>query len=184
MLTIEPLAAPPEAAGEAKTYLRITGADEDELVARLVRVAAELCEQFTGQALLARAVVETVEAAQAGRWRRLGRSPVRSITSVEGASEGGEPVALPPDAYAIDIDANGDGWIKPAAAGSLRVTYQAGLAAAWETLPEPLRHGAIRMAAHLYAHRDAARGDGPPAAVTALWRPWRRLRIGGPCSRD
>jgi uncharacterized phiE125 gp8 family phage protein len=44
-------------------------------------------------------------------------------------------------------------------------------------LPEALRHGIVRLAAHLYSHRDEAEQAGPPAAVTALWRPWRRLRL-------
>jgi uncharacterized phiE125 gp8 family phage protein len=182
VLTIEPLAVPPAAVGEAKTYLRIMGADEDALVARLVRIAAELCEQFTGQLLLVREVVERANGRGSG-WRRLGRAPVRSITGVEAIGQDGEPATLAADAYAIDIDGNGDGWVRADGGGVLRVQYQAGLAADWDSVPEPLRHGAIRMAAHLYAHRDAARAEGPPAAVTALWRPWRRLRIGGTCSK-
>jgi uncharacterized phiE125 gp8 family phage protein len=57
------------------------------------------------------------------------------------------------------------------------VHYRAGLAAGWNGVAEPLRQGVVRMAAHLYAHRDAADGRGPPAAVTALWLPYRRLRL-------
>jgi hypothetical protein len=36
--------------------------------------------------------------------------------------------------------------------------------------------GVVLLAAHLFEHR----GDGatPPAAVAALWRPYRRLGIG------
>ena len=43
-------------------------------------------------------------------------------------------------------------------------------------LPEPVRHGLMRLAAHMYASRDSALSE-PPAAVTALWRPYRRVRL-------
>jgi hypothetical protein len=36
----------------------------------------------------------------------------------------------------------------------------------------------VRLTAHLYTHRSLDGGAGPPAAVTALWRPWRRLGLG------
>jgi hypothetical protein len=34
----------------------------------------------------------------------------------------------------------------------------------------------LRLVAHLFTSRDGPGGD-PPAAVTALWRPYRRLRL-------
>ena len=45
-------------------------------------------------------------------------------------------------------------------------------------LPEGLRQGVIRLAAHHYRERDMRRAHAvPPAAVAALWRPWRRMRL-------
>jgi hypothetical protein len=46
-------------------------------------------------------------------------------------------------------------------------------------VPEPLRQGIVRLTAHLFNARDGGGGD-PPAAVTALWRPFRRIRLAGP----
>ena len=178
MVTGDPVEPGAAALGEAKAYLRIAGGDEDALVTRLIAAAIELCEQFTGQALLERGFVETLPAGAA--WRRLGRTPVGAVTSVEALAADGTASPLPVGAYAIDIDAGGDGWVRvpsPGAARRLRVGYQAGLAAGWADLPQALRQGAVRLAAHLYAHRDSARDSAPPAAVTALWRPWRRLRL-------
>jgi hypothetical protein len=43
-------------------------------------------------------------------------------------------------------------------------------------VPEPIRQGVLRLVGHLFAVRDGADGE-PPAAVTALWRPYRRLRL-------
>jgi hypothetical protein len=43
-------------------------------------------------------------------------------------------------------------------------------------VPEPIRQGVLRLVAHMFTDRDGDGGE-PPAAVTALWRPYRRLRL-------
>ncbi len=168
----------PVALAEVKAHLRIGAEGEDALLAALVRAAADLCEAFTGRALVERAVAEVLAASAA--WARLGAAPVRAILAVEALDANGEASALAPGAYALDIDAAGDGWVRllaPIAGKRIRVSYRSGMAADPNGLPEALRHGIVRLAAHLYSHRDLAEGRGPPAAVTALWRPWRRLRL-------
>lgn len=181
MIEGEALVLPPEAAGAAKAYLRVERSDEDGLIAGLVLAAAELCEAFTGQALLERGFTEVLPAGRA--WQRLGRAPVRSIASVEALDSDGTERALPSDAYGIDIDARGEGWVRTAEAGEarrIRVAYRAGRTGAWADLPEALRQGILRLAAHFYTNRAAEGGCGaePPAAVAALWRPFRRIRLG------
>lgn len=111
-------------------------------------------------------------------WQRLGIGGVTAIESVEGLPADGAAFAMPVDAYGIDIDAHGEGWVRvgaPGAAGRVRITFGAGAAAGWGDLPPPLAQGAVLLIAHLFEHRetDAA----PPAAVSALWRPWRRVRL-------
>lgn len=160
---------------EAKALLRIETSGEDALLAGQLRAAAEACEAFTGRLLLAREVSETVPAGAA--WTRLGAAPVRAITTIAALAPDGTETALAPGDYAIDVDAAGEGWVRagPSGASRLRVGYTAGLAEDWNGVPEPLRQGIVRLAAHLHAHREG--GAGPPAAITALWRPWRRLRL-------
>lgn len=179
MLSAAPIVLGAAALGEAKSYLRIVSSDEDALVARLMAGAAELCEQFTGQTLVARSFTETLAASAA--WTRLGATPVRAIIALEAVPPPPQAAyAVAAGGWASDIDANGDGWVRVmdagAAAARIRASYQAGLAADWTGLPEALRQGIVRLAAHLYTHRDDE-GAPPPAAVTALWRPWRRMRL-------
>ena len=163
---------------EAKALLRIETSDEDALIAGLVRSATDYCEAFTGRALIARDVDE-ISGAGSG-WRRLSLAPVRAITGVTGLPAEGAPFALAADAYAAEMDAADEGWVRvtrPGAAGRVRVAYAAGMAEDWNGVPEALRQGILRLTAHLFTQRDGARDAGPPAAVTALWRPWRRMRL-------
>jgi uncharacterized phiE125 gp8 family phage protein len=160
-----------------KSYLRVVGSDEDALLAGAVRSATDLCEAFTRLALIERQMIEILPAQPC--WTRLGQAPVRAILSVSALAPSGEATALPAGDYGIDIDAAGDGWVRilRSSAGRVQTLYRAGQAADWNGIPEPLRQGIVRMAAHLYTHRDGEDGRGPPAAVTALWLPYRRLRL-------
>ncbi|TKD52298.1 hypothetical protein FBR43_13500 [Sphingomonas baiyangensis] len=148
--------------GEIAALLRIGTEQEPALLGRLADEALAMAEHFTGQALIVRDVTERVRAD--GDWHRLMATPVRSIA-----------LATTPG-NAIDIDAAGDGWVKLArGAAPLAVSYQAGLATSWAELPAGLRGGIARLAAHRFDARDD--DQVPPAAVAALWRPWRRMRI-------
>ena len=178
-LALTPAPLPPVMLAEVKAYLRIATGEEDALLAGHVRSAAEACEAFTGRVLIERAIAETLPASPA--WTRLGAAPVRAIESVAALEADWSERALAASDYAIDIDAAGEGWVRLLGRieeKRIRVRYAAGLAADPNGIPEPLRHGVLRLAAHLYGQRDSGRPAEPPAAVTALWRPWRRLRLG------
>lgn len=177
MATVATPPAPSIPLEALKAHLRIVGSDEDALLAAAMRSASSLCEEFTRLALIEREVVEILPAQPC--WTRLAQAPVRAIASVSALSPSGVVEALPAGDHAIDIDAAGDGWVRVirSATGRVQVVHRAGQAADWNGVPEPLRQGIIRMAAHLYTHRDGEDGRGPPAAVTALWLPYRRLRL-------
>lgn len=169
----------PVALAELKAFLRISVSEEDALLAGLVRAAAALCEAFTGRALIDRAVEEMVAASTARI--RLGTGPVRAIGSVAAVDEAGAETPLGAEDFAAEIDAGGEGLVRlrrGIPARRLRISYRAGMAADWNGVPEMLRHGIIRLAAASYWRRGEAEEPEMPAAVTALWRPWRQLRFG------
>lgn len=159
---------------ECKAYLRLERDDEDALIAGFIRTAMALCEAFTGQWLIERAGEQQL--AMNGGWQRIEALPVVAIIGVIGAVG-----PAPGDSFESDIDLSGMGWVRlvdPGAIAAPVVRFRAGLAADWNGVPEPLRQGLIRLVVHLFTHRDAADAGAPPAAVAALWRPWRRLRLG------
>ncbi|MES2442781.1 MAG: hypothetical protein V4574_08110 [Pseudomonadota bacterium] len=171
-----PDAAIADARDAAKAHLRIATDTEDALIERLAASALALGEAFTGTAWIARDWIDVMPVSRA--WQRVGIGPVGAITLVEGLPAAGAASALAADAYAVDIDASGDGWVRtiaPGDAGRVRVTLSAGAAAGWATLPPPLAQGAVLLIAHLFEHREGE--TAPPAAVSALWRPWRRMRL-------
>jgi len=166
----------PVALAELKAFLRISVSDEDALLAGLVRAAAELCEAFTGRALIERTVAEVAAAATVRI--RLGAGPVRAIDGVASLDEDGTAVPLEAAAFTAEVDAGGEGWVTlhgSIETRRLRIAYRAGMAADWNGVPEMLRHGIVRLAAQYYLRRGETKDVEVPAAVTALWRPWRRL---------
>ena len=170
------LAEPVVSMSEAQAYVRIETGEEEAVLAGLVRTASAVCESFLGQVVIARDFAVDLPAGRG--WQRLPVEPVRAISLVESVGGDGVPKALSADAYAVDVDAGGAGWVRAtSAAGTrLRESGTAGLAASQNDTPEPIRQGVLRLVAHLFAARD---GDGgaPPAAVTALWRPYRKARL-------
>ena len=148
-----------EAVAAARALLRLEGVGEEALLAATVVTALRLAEAFAGQRLIGRAFEDRVAAD--GAWHRLSAEPVTAIT-------GG--------AHATDIDADGIGWVRASGGGVVAVSYVAGLAGSWGAVPPPLAQGVAMLAAHLFEHRE--RDSAPPAAIAALWRPWRRVRVG------
>ena len=170
------IALPAVSMAEAQAFARIETGEEEALLAGLVRTASALCESFTGQLLIARPFVAVLPANAA--WQRIGPTPVRSIGEVEAIANDGSATVVAAGDYEIDIDSGGDGWVRLLhdSGGRVRVSGTAGLADDPNGVPEPLRQGILRLVAHMFATRDGSGGE-PPAAVTALWRPYRRMRL-------
>lgn len=171
------IAKPIVSLSEAQAYVRIETGEEEAILAGLIRTASAVCESFLGQVVVARDVAADLPASAA--WTQVPVSPMRSIASVELVDAKGASSPVPADGYAIDIDANGTGWarlVSTPGPGRMRVNGNAGMSVDQNGVPEPIRQGVLRLVAHLFAARDG--GDGaPPAAVTALWRPYRRMRL-------
>lgn len=163
---------------EVRGWMRLGAGSEDAIVAALIRAATNLCEAFTGQLLIERAVSEEMPVARG--WMTLAKRPVQTIVSVTGLSVDGPDMLLAADLVARDIARDGTARLRidqPGSAGRVRVAYRAGLAPDANGVPEALRQGIVRLVAHLHGARDGADRE-PPAIVTALWQPWRQVTLG------
>ena len=163
---------------ELKQWLGISNSGEDIQLTALLRASLDMCEAFTGQMPLESTCEETLERSRT--WAMLQSLPIRAMTSVDRLERDGARAPIASDEYEMDIDAAGVGSIRITGAPDVPrivVRFVSGIAADWNALPGGLRHGIIRLAAHLHRERDAEEAPGPPASIAALWRPWRRMRL-------
>lgn len=179
-LIVTPAVPGSSALAELKDWLGITTSQDDAQLLVLLRAGLELCEQFTGLMPLQQSCEEILAAV--ADWQTLATRPVQAITGLDGIPADGARFALAPANYAIDLDADGGGSVRignPGSAGRVAVRFTAGLAPDWISIPDGLRHGVLRLAANQYRHREdeTQQSAMPPAAVAALWRPWRRMRL-------
>lgn len=174
------ITTPPDFSGPAlaalKEWLAITSAREDALLTRLLASAHETCERFTGLMPLACAVEERFAPAPV---LTLATRPVRGVTALTRLDAAGQASALDPAGWTQAIAGDGTCTIRldaPPEDGRLVAAFSAGIAESWATIPPALGDGILRLAAHGYRSRDGV-AEEPPAAVAALWRAWRRLRL-------
>lgn len=176
---IAPATLPDAALDELKAWLAISTSRDDAALHALLRSALDTCEAFTGAMPLEATCEESLTATRG--WHRLITAPVRAITALDAVATDNTRMLIDPANYLLDIDSDGCGRVhlltQPAQT-RMAVRFVAGLAPDWGSLPEGLRHGVIRLAAHYYRDRNEEDASGaPPAAVAALWQPWRRMRL-------
>ena len=174
---IVPAAPAPEALAELKQWLAMASSRDDPALARLIGASLDMFEDFTGRIPLEATFEEVLPAG--GAWQRLSSRPVTAVLGLEAVGSDGARSPLPGHAAMIELTVDESATVRvlrPVSSGRIAVRFVAGLASGWSELPEGLRHGVVRCAAHLH---QAAAGSGEqlPASVAALWRPWRRLRL-------
>ena len=169
----------PVSLNEARGWLRLGATIDDAVVAGLVRAATNICEAFIGQWLVIRAAEEVLPLKNGVI--HPGARPVVGIDGVTLLLPGGGEAALGDGDYLVSIGRDGTARVTledPRGAARVRVAFRAGIAEEANGIPEAIRQGIVRMTQHLHEARDGA-GAAPPAAIAALWQPWRRLTLGG-----
>ena len=170
----------PVSLNEARGWLRLGATIDDAVVAGLVRAATSVCEAYIGRWLIVRAGEEILPLAPGGVVQT-GVRPVVGVDAVDLLLPDGGEAALAAGDYRAAIDRDGTARVTiddPRGAVRVRVVYRAGIAEGANHVPEAIRQGILRMTQHLHDARDGA-GAAPPAAIAALWQPWRRLTLGG-----
>ncbi len=163
---------------ELRQWLAVTRDSENPQLENLLRAALEACEAFTGIVPIsveAEAILPVIT-----DWQGVPTQPVQAVLGIEGIPAEGPRFPLASDAWAVELGADGTACIRvirPGAAGRVAVRFVAGLSPDWASLPDGLRHGILRLAAHYYRARVDDPRPSPPAAVAALWRPWRIMRL-------
>lgn len=165
------------ALAELKHWLGITRSADDAQLTALIGAGVEACEAFTGLTTLPATIEETRDASH--EWTRLTTRPIAQVTSIEMLDAEGARTALGDNEYDLHLAGDGSAQLRLRLGpyvSRVVVTLEAGLAADWASVPDGLRHGILRFAAYLHREGEAVAAE-PPAAIAALWRPWRVLRL-------
>ena len=181
-IIVQPPVPGDAALAELKHWLGINRANDDDSLRQLLGTSLAMCEAFTGRTPLRQTVEETIPLI--GGWQELVSRPVSALSSAAVLGDNGlrTPITTLSDALAWRISSTACvRLLRPFEGQGLVLQLVTGIAADWISLPAPLRQGIIRLAAHHFRERDGASanktGSVPPASVTALWRPWREVRL-------
>lgn len=181
-----PPAVEPVTLAEAKAHLRVTHADEDQLISTLISSARRVVEARSGLLL-----IEQTWTAFLDDWPDSGiidmpLAPLLSVDSVATFGEDDIAATVDPAHYYADTASRPPRlllrgsrvWTRPGRiANGIAIIVTAGFGATASAVPEPLRQAVLILVAHWFEHRGAA--DPPPLPLTldALIRPWREVRL-------
>lgn len=180
---VAPPSADPVSVAEAKAHLRVTFAEEDALIARLIIAARERVEAELGLCLVETGLRElrTTWSLDADGGLTLARGPLIGVDAVQRVEADGALTALAfsaePGTRPSRVRLAAAPWwaVTPIAAPTLRIDYRAGFGPAAANVPETLRQAVLALIADAFEHR----GEGPasPAVAEPWLAGWRRMRL-------
>lgn len=179
---VEPADVTGAALGDLKSWLGITRPNEDDQLLDLLHSALSTCEAFTGQAPLAQIVEERVPVHRTKTL--LNSRPVATFVAAEAIGQDGNRNPVDQESYDFELQSDSRASFNlhhDVEGKAIGVQLRAGIAENWSDVPGPLKQGMIRLCAFHYRERDRAgetkSAPVPPASISALWRPWRSVRI-------
>lgn len=184
-----PIAGPavePVTLADAKAFLRLDAAHEDDLVSALIVAARHALEAATGRKLVAQTWRVRLDRWPAGRSVALPFWPVLSVVALRVTPASGPAAVLAPSAYRLDLSADPARLVADAAApepgivsGGIEIDALYGFGPAASDVPATLRLATERLVAFWFERR----GDEPdeaaalPGGVRALVAPFVRARL-------
>lgn len=160
-----PPAVDPVTLAEAKAYCRVDHADDDVLIASLIKAATAHCDGNRG--VLGRAIInqewELYYDAFPAEALKIPLGPLVAVTSVEYAHPATGVMTVWPSAnYEVDL-ASWEGWIVPVdqwpdtkdTINAVRITFTAGHGSTASAAPADIKQAILTLVAHWYAHREA-----------------------------
>lgn len=174
----------PVALDDAKAHLRITHDADDEAIAALVKTARQICEEYTGLALITRDCRLYLD-----QWPKhtlsLPKPPLVNVAAINVYDANGDAAEFPAAAYAVDtvgrpgrIEMTGTPPWPGQPLGGIEIEFSAGFGETPDDVPPDLREGIKRLVAHLYMNRgDTGETAIRNAGATALFAAHRRMRL-------
>lgn len=190
---VTPATEDPVTLAELKTYLRIDGNSEDDLLGGLITSATAAAENWTGRAFITRTLKAWFDRCPDGMALELPHPPVTAITTVSTFDDADTETTFATTNYIADIYGeparvclrNAASWPTDLrSANALAVRFTAGYGAA-AAVPAGIKEAIKALAAHAYEWRGAQKTadnamtvEGAPALVRELLRPYQILNFG------
>ena len=194
-------ASDPISLAEAKAHCRITGSDEDGLLAGYLLAARQFCETYLRRGFSTQTWDHTLDdgwpciPVGTRNYQRvdhrimLPKPPMQSVTSVKYIDTSGVEQTLAADQYRV-LNANqerGEGFIEPAygvtwptvrqQSQAITVRFVCGYESALNPFPEPIRQGMLLLIGHWFETRETVNigniVNELPFATEALLFPYR-----------
>lgn len=168
---------------EAKLHLRVEHDAEDSLIASYIAAATEHAEVYQLRSILERTWRLTLPRfPRGGRFIRLPRPPLQSVTSITYIDPDGAEQTMDSSAYLVMSDGRvllaAEGWPRTASRqDAVRITYVAGYGEGGDA-PQATRAAILLLVGHLYENRESVTvGTGPtfklPMSTEYLLSPYR-----------
>lgn len=179
-------AAEPLSLAEAKAFLRIEHADDDDVIGALISASRIHIEAQTRRALITQDWRITLDAWPADGRLPVRPAPLRELTAARVYDAGGVAHAVDLQSFVVDTSASALAfapWALPSPgrlATGIELDVVAGHGDAAADVPEPLRQAVRLLIAHWYENRGlAALGAVTilPTSVAALIAPYRMLAL-------
>lgn len=139
---------------DTKQFLRITHDNEDTLINKLISIATQKLEEFSGLALIKRQFSNKFyqKTLQKHAHIKISRRPLAEVLKIEATGFNGEKTSIPKNLYAIIDDSSIEYYFHTNYA-HIQVEYIAGLTEKAAELDATLQHALLEMVAHLYECR-------------------------------
>lgn len=168
LTTIVQPPAEPVTLDEVKLYLRIDGADEDNLLSSFIKAARINAESYLRRSLITQTLRMKFPYAICER-EALWRAPVQQISSVTAYDIDDNSTLIDPSRYRLE-DGRDIYSVTEIFAHKLEVEYIAGYGDNPPDVPEPLRQGLLAHIANIYERREMAV---IPQTAVSLYNPYR-----------
>lgn len=162
---IEAPATEPITLDEAKAHLRVTQADDDDLISIFIKAARQSAERFLGRALIDQ-TWELILDEFPDSEIEIPLPPLIEVVSIYYDDAAGDEQLVPPADYAVDTS-NSPGWVVPVSSGwpspieainSVRIRFRAGYlntdSPPAADVPFDIKAAILLTLGTLYAHRE------------------------------
>lgn len=168
---------------EAKNYLRVDSADDDNLITALIEVAEDLVEKFTWQTLLIKSFELIYD--EAGESIEIPKSPLVEVTKIEVIDDEGTKTLVDPSIYMVDLTGmrgriylkKGCTWPSHRGFASFIITVKAGYGSVPEEVPMALRQAALSALSILYENRGMINEQEIISAISEICWSYRIFRL-------